>query len=457
MDKDKAFEVIKEKDIKYILLQFTDSLNKLYSLWVPPAEVESSLEEGIGVSGWPYFVPHENSDVVLMPDMQSFRVLPWNYNGRNVSMVMCDVRYADRPEEIEEVPRTLLKRAVKKLKAEIGENVNLYVAPEGEYFLVKRDENGQPRLPKEGSYLVTPPGDFADELREAICHALTEMDVKVYKQHHEALRGKHEIDIEYDEAIRMADKTQIYRMVVRKLASERDLIATFMPRPFNVPGGAGWHTHVSIMDEKDKTSLFYSDKGEYGLSDLALHFMAGVLKHARALAAISNSSVNSYKRLVPGLQAPTNICWAKNNRSTLIRIPASSPKATRFEYRASDGLCNYYLFFAALIYAGLDGIAKGELPPPPTECDVYALTAEEKKQLGIKNMPGSLGEALEALKEDEVIKGALEPLTPKFLQLKEAEWRDYSYTIHEWERKRYMEEFFTLFADFNESGDRIVG
>jgi glutamine synthetase len=209
------------------------------------------------------------------------------------------------------------------------------------------------------------------------------------------------------------------------------------------------------MDEKKGKNLFYSAKGNYGFSNLGLHFIAGILKHAKALTVTSNPAVNSYKRLIPGYQAPIYISWAKNNRSTLIRIPVSSPQGTRFEYRSSDGLCNYYLFFAALIYAGLDGVANKDLPPVPIEENVYAFSEKERNEKGIGQLPGSLGEALEELKKDEVIQSALQPLTPKFMKLKREEWEDYANHVHEWERLKYMEENFTRYAEYRESGERV--
>lgn len=454
MDVAEVFKTIKDKEMEYVGFNFTDALGKLYVLWVRTRDMEGWPKQGIGVSGWPYFVSHEKSDIILKPDMDTFRVLPWKNSGRNVGILMCDIYYADKPDMLEEAPRSLLKKAVMKLKKEVGENANLYCAPEMEFHLIKKTEDGELRLYDEGSYLSPPPTDLAFNLRGDICHAFEQVGINVYKQHQESLRGKHEIDIEYDKAVTAADKVQWAKMVLRKLAHDEGLIATFMPKPFNVPGGAGWHTHASLMDDKTGENLFYSAKASYGISDLGLNFIGGVLRHAKALTAVSNMAVNSYKRLVPGYQAPIYISWARYNRSTLIRIPPSAPKGTRFEYRATDGLCNYYLFFAALIHAGLDGVAKKISPPAPTEENVYAFTTEEKKKKGIDSLPGSLGEALEELKKDEVIMNALEPLTPKFLKLKGEEWHEYSVRIHEWERKKYMEGHFTEYGDYRESGER---
>lgn len=449
-------KIIKDQQIAYIALHFTDVFGKFYTLWIRSSELEVELNRCTSVSGYPYFTGHEKSDILLKPDLSTFRVFPWSNEGRTAGSVICDMYHPDKPEEFEEAPRSLLKHAVRKLKKEIGDDVNLFVAPEWEFFLIRRSEDGRLFFHDQGSYFASPPSDKADKLRENICCALEQMGIQVVKQHHESLKGKNEINIRFDRALNTADNVQLGKLLIRKFASDNDLIASFMPKPFNTPGGAGWHTHVSLMNEKKGDNLFYSAEGKYGLSDLGLYFIAGVLKHAKALTAISNSSVNSYKRLVPGYQAPIYVCWAKYNRSTLLRFPASPAKGTRFEYRASDGLCNYYLFFAALIHAGLDGIAEGKYPPPPIEENVYALTQEEKTKRGIESLPGSLKEALDELRKDEVIKKALEPLTQKFLQLKAEEWKDYSYRVHEWERQRYLEEQFTRYPEFRETGERVV-
>lgn len=455
MDRDQAFKTIKEKGIEYIGLMFTDALGKFYALWASSSEVEAEWEMGIGASGFPIFTEHENSDIRLKPDMSSFKVLPWMINGRKIGAVICDIYHGEDQEEFKVAPRSLLKGALKKLKKELGDHVGLYGAPEHEFYVLERNEDGELRFHDQGAYFAPPPVDRSLELRDEICHALNQTGIKVIKQHHEALRGKHEIDILYDKALEMADKVQFSKFIIRKITSDHGLIASFMPKPFNVPGGAGWHTHISLYDEKKEENLFYSDKGQYGFSDLGSQFIAGVLKHAKALAAISNPTVNSYKRLVQGHGAPVFIAWAKGSRSTLIRIPLSSPKGLRFEYRASDGMCNHYLFFSALIYAGLDGVSKGLTMPPPEE-DIYGLTEQERFKKGIDRLPRSLGDALEELKKDAVIMNALEPLTPKYLKLRGEEWHEYSYRVHEWERQRYLEEPFTRFGEFRESGIKIL-
>jgi len=440
MDKEKIWEVIKASQIEYIALQYVDLFGKIYQLWVPSSELEIAVKEGISVSGWPYFGTLENSDVILKPDVNSFRILPWLKDGRITAGVMCDIYRPETMEEVEDNPRFLLKRAIGRLKKELGMDVDVHAAPELEFFLLERDKDGKLRFHDNGSYFSPPPADKGYELREDICRCLVSMGIKVVKSHHEVPRGKHEINIEHDEALMMADKVQFYKLVVRKMASDRGLIATFMPKPFDWEFGAGWHIHMSVINSRTGENLFYSNQSRYGLSELGMQFMAGVLKHAKALAAVTCPTVNSYKRMVPGSQAPIYIAWAKYNRSALLRLPASTPQGTRFEYRPSDGSCNIYLAFAALISAGLDGIVHKEQLPPPVEKNIYKLTKEERLRLGIETLPGNLGEALEELEADEVIRSSLNPLTPKYLSAKWREWQEYSYKVHEWERERYLEE-----------------
>ena len=444
MDTKEVLKVIKERGVESVALQFVDALGKLYSLWVPPSELEAGLEDGVGMSGWPYFADVEKSDVIIKPDLGSFMVLPWSLEGRAVAGVMCDIFHPDTREEVDEGPRYLLKRAIRELKKAVGDHVNLYTAPEMEFFLLKTNERGEFEVQDDGSYFSSPPVDKGYELREAMCRGLNQMGIRVVKSHHEAPPGKHEINIEYDKALNMADKVQFVKLVVRKLASDQGLMATFMPKPFSHNWGAGHHTHISLLNEATGENLLYSDEGEHGLSDLGLYFISGILKHARALASVTNPTVNSYKRMLPESQAPMYISWSKFNRSVLLRIPASTPGATRVEYRPSDGSCNVYLSFSALAYAGLDGITKKEPPPPPYDENVYALTKEERIKKGIEELPKSLGEALAELEKDEVVKGALGALFRKFYKLKSDEWTEYSYNVYDWERKKYLDDRDTV-------------
>jgi glutamine synthetase len=455
MNKAEAFNIIQKHGIDYVGLMFTDFQGKLYTVWICSSEMEGAIKNGVGFSGYPYFSGHTDSDLTLKPDMSTFRVLPWLSGGKAMGAVMADMFRVNGVDPLEESPRFLLQRAVRKLKTELGNDANLFAVPECEFHLIEKAPTGEIRLYGDGSYLASPPADRGLDLRNAFCAALAQAGIGINKHHHESLRGKNEMAFDYDHAVNSADMVMFSKMVMRKITEDHGLIITFMPKPFNVPGGAGWHTHISLMDEKKKKTLMYSPKGPNGLSDLALHFIAGVLKHARALTAVSNPAVNCYKRLVPGYQAPIFASWAKNNRSSLIRIPASQPNGTRFEYRATDGLCNYYLYFTALIFAGLDGVSNKLDPPAPVEENLYALSEKEKKAKGIVQLPRSLGEALDEFEKDEVLKEALQPLTPKFLKLKREEWEEYANRVHDWERAKYMEEYYTRYAEFRESGERV--
>ena len=455
MNKTEAFKIIQETGIDYVGLMFTDFQGKLYTVWIRSTEMEGAIKNGVGFSGYPYFSGHTDSDLTLKPDMTTFRVLPWQSAGKPLGSVMADMYRVNGVDPLEESPRYLLQRAVKKLKDVLGNDVNLFGVPECEFHLIEKMPTGELRLYGDGSYLATPPADKGLDLRNEFGAALAKSGIGVGKHHHESLRGKNEMVLDFSHVLNSADMVMFSKMVMRKITEDHGLIITFMPKPFNVPGGAGWHTHISLMDERKGKTLMYSAKAEHGLSEVALQFIAGVLKHARALTACSNPAVNCYKRLVPGYQAPIFVSWAKNNRSSLIRIPASQPNGTRFEYRATDGLCNFYLYFAALIYAGLDGIANKYDPPAPVEDNLYALSDKERKARGIVQLPRSLGEALDEFTKDEVIQEALQPLTAKFLRLKREEWEEYANRVHDWERARYMEEYYTRYAEYRESGERV--
>lgn len=438
MELNEIKKTISDHNVQSIALQFVDAIGKLYSLWIPSNQLESVIKDGAGMSGWPYFAPIERSDIILKPDFESFRVLPWSSKGKGYAAVFCDLYEPTGSEIIKEAPRSILKSAIKTLKEKLGEDVEACIAPECEYFLLKRTEQGELKFHDNGSYLSLPPVDKGFEVRDDVTHALIKMGINVEKNHHEVPRGKHEIIIEYDKALTMADKIQYVKQVIKMMAYERGIIASYMPKPFDWELGAGWHTHFSLT--KNGKNLFYDEDSKYGISDTGLFFIAGLLRHARALPLITNPTVNSYKRLVPGSQAPIYVAWSKFNRTAFLRIPASTPQATRFEYRASDGACNVYLSFAAMIHAGLDGIARKEMPPEPVDENIYVLTAEERQEKGIDQLPGNLGEAILEFERNETIRQAIKPLDDKYLSLKKAEWHEYSRKVFDWERERYLDE-----------------
>jgi glutamine synthetase len=266
------------------------------------------------------------------------------------------------------------------------------------------------------------------------------MDVLIEKHHHEVPPGKYELNLAYSHALRMADTIYLVKFLVKLMAAKRGLIASFMPKPFHGQYGAGLHTHVSLIDDEKAQNLFYDPNGSYGLHKIALNFIAGILTHAKALAAITNPSVNSYKRLVPGWEAPVYISWARYNRSVLVRVPPGKEKRTRLEYRPTDGSCNFYVAFAGILAAGLDGIRRKIEPPEPVEEDIYKMSREERVKRGIEVLPETLGDALREFSKDKCIQDALgHAFCEKFLELKTKEWRDFNVTVHEWERKKYLD------------------
>jgi glutamine synthetase len=441
-DLNQLIELIDEEDIRYIALQVVDLLGKLKMLWIPAEELPKAFEQGIGVDGSALrFVSISKSDLVLKPDLNSFRVYPWSRYGYRVAGVMCDLYYPDTLEGFEGAPRRILKRAIAHLKAQLGDEIDFYVSFEPEFFLFTPQDSGdQPvKLHDSGSYFSPPPLDKGYDLREEICESLRFMGIQVVKSHHEVPPGKHEINIKYSEALSMADTLQFLKTTVKKLASDRGFIASFMPKPFHGQYGAGMHTHLSLLKANGEINLFYSADAPDGLSDLGRYFIGGLLKHAKALAAITNPTVNSYKRLLPGWEAPVYIVWSRYNRSALLRIPFSSPSSTRLEYRPTDGSCNPYLALAALLEAGLDGIREEVAPPPPVEEDVYHLSNTELERRNIQVLPANLQEALTELENDEVIKKAIEPATEAYLALKKREWEAYTMQVHDWEREQYLD------------------
>jgi glutamine synthetase len=317
-----------------------------------------------------------------------------------------------------------------------------------EYFLFKKSENGDIKLLDEGGYLATPPADLGVDLRLEIVRDLRNMGVLVEKHHHEVPPGKYELELGLEwgigvgsaDALEMADILYLVKFIVKLMASRRELIASFMPKPFQGQYGAGLHTHATLVDDEKAKNLFYESEGTYGLSKTGLNFIAGILAHAKALAALTNPSVNSYKRLVPGWEAPVYIAWARYNRSALIRIPPGKGMKARIEYRPTDGSCNFYIAFAGILAAGLDGIRRKIAPPDPVEEDVYQMSEKERTKRCIDVLPGNLGDALTEFSMDNCLQDSLGPaFCERFLQLKTREWKDFNLTVHDWERKKYLD------------------
>jgi glutamine synthetase len=436
-----AKAAIQKLGVEDVALQFTDLSGGLHSLWVPAHLVPKVSAEGIHMDGSSVdMVDISGSDLKLVPDLGSLRPLPAGLFQSRVARMMCDIYQPDSDTPFDIDPRYVLRKVVEESRNALGPNATYNACSEIEYFLFSRDQSGNLRRQDEGGYLASPPADMGIDVRLEIVRNLSESGVVVEKHHHEVPPGKYELNLEYSDALTMADTVYLVKFVVKMTAARNGLIASFMPKPFHDGYGAGLHTHVSVTDERRKANLFYRAGGAYGVSELALQFAGGVLAHAKGLAALTNPSVNSYKRLVPGWEAPVYLSWARYNRSVLLRIPPGKGMRARMEYRPTDGSCNFYLAYAGILAAGLDGIRRGIKPPKPTEEDVYHMTKEERAAKGIEVLPGNLGEALDELAKDRYLRESLgKKFIEKFLQIKRREWRDFNTTVHEWERKRYLD------------------
>jgi glutamine synthetase len=435
-----------EKDgVQFVSLQFTDVMGTIKSVTIPVGRLESALEEGVWFDGSSIegFARIYESDLVLMPDVDTYRVLPWSAAERRRARIICDV-HGPQGEPSLRVPRQILKRVLARA-SEMGYTYN--VGPELEFFLFRR--NGEPNddhparpVPHDvGSYFDFSPRDEAQQVRSEIILALEALGMQVESSHHEVATGQHEIDFRYANAVTSADNAVTFKYTVRGVAASHGLYASFMPKPIFGINGSGMHTHQSIFDAEGR-NLFYDPDDEYHLSRLARNFIAGQMEHAKAMSAVVAPTVNSYKRLTPGYEAPVYICWAQLNRSSLIRVPAhgSETSATRIELRCPDPSCNPYLAFAAMLAAGLDGIERDLMPPAAVNEDVYHFEQCDLDERAIGTLPGTLAEALDALEEDEVIQEALGPaITDVFLRAKRAEWGAYRIQVTDWELERYLE------------------
>ena len=435
-------ERVHEDGVQFISLQFTDILGTIKSVTIPVGQLEGALENGVWFDGSSIegFARIYESDMVLVPDPATYRVLPWSDPERRRARIICDVYAPDgRPSPSD--PRSALRRVLARA-VERGYVYN--VGPELEFFLFKRN-NGVPLRPVPhdvGGYFDFSPRDEAQQVRSEIVLALQALGIDVEMSHHEVATGQHEIDFHYADALTSADNAVTFKYTVRAIAATHDLYASFMPKPIFGINGSGMHTHQSLFNEEGH-NLFYDPEDEYHLSRLAYHFIAGQMVHARALAAVVAPTVNSYKRLTPGYEAPVYICWAHLNRSALIRVPATRAgreKATRIELRCPDPSANPYLAFAAMLAAGLDGIERQLEPPPPVNEDVYHFDEDDLRERAIGTLPATLAEALDELERDEVIQEALGPaITETMLRARRTEWDEYRIQVTPWELERYLE------------------
>ena len=434
---------IKDEQIEHILFWFTDLEGHLKSFAITPNEMQGALDDGMGFDGSSItgFNAIEESDMVAIPDPNTFEVMPRPLDergepmGAKVGRMICDVVKPDgTPYEGD--PRYVLRGALERMRKMGFDTFN--VGPELEYFLFA-DDQGTETL-DEGGYFAMTTQDAATEVRNDTIHALESVGIQIEYHHHEVAPSQHEIDMRFDDALAMADKTMTYRIVVKEVATWHGYYATFMPKPLFGENGSGMHTHMSLF--KGGRNQFFDAKDSNHLSKTAKAFIAGLLVHAREMSAVLAQWVNSYKRLVPGYEAPVYVAWSQRNRSALIRIPLYKPgaeQATRAEIRCPDPACNPYLAFAALLHAGLDGIEKGYELPEEMTTNLYRLSPEERAERGIVALPGSLGEAIEELASSELMKKALgEHIFPRYVEIKRKEWDEYRVQISRWEMERYL-------------------
>jgi len=443
MDKKQVLERVRDDNIKFVSLQFTDVIGSVKSVDIPPSRLEDALDEGVWFDGSSVegFARIQESDMRLVLDPDTYAVLPWSPEELKRARIFCDI-YRPGGAPFLGDPRGVLKRVLEKIEAR-GWTFN--VGPEPEFFLFRRNgpESIHPVPHDVGGYFDFSASDEAVIVRTKLMDALDTMGLEVEAGHHEVARGQHEIDFKYGDALRMADNVLTIKYTVKAIAAQHGLIASFMPKPIFGVSGSGMHVHQSIFD-KDGNNLFFDNDDEYKLSKIAYGFIAGQLKHARALAAIAAPTVNSYKRLVPGYEAPVYVGWAQINRSALIRIPRHTPgrdKSVRVELRCPDPSTNPYLAFAAMLAAGLDGMENEYgCPEPLNNVNIYQLTPEERAARDIAELPSSLADAMRELEENSMLKESLgSQMYEAFWRAKWAEVEEYRTTVMDWEVNRYLE------------------
>ncbi|MGC8833381.1 MAG: glutamine synthetase family protein [Armatimonadota bacterium] len=440
-DRDKEFvlKMAHDHDVKFVRLWFTDILGFLKSFAVPVTQLEDALEEGVSFDGSSIqgFARQDEADMRAVPDPNTFAVLPWRPRERAVARMFCDI-YMPDGAPYEGDPRGVLKRTLARARS-MG--YTFYVGPELEFFYFK-NSRGVPETLDEGGYFDLTPLDAATDIRRDTILALEQMGIDVESSHHEVAPSQHEIDLRYTDALTMADNTMTYRLVVKEIAHKYGVYASFMPKPMYGRNGSGMHVHQSLF-QGDKNA-FFDPNDPWHLSDVAKGYIAGLLKHAPEITLVTNQWVNSYKRLVPGYEAPVYLSWALRNRSDLIRVPAYKPgreDAMRIEFRSPDPACNPYLAFACMLAAGLEGIEKGYPLPPPAEKNVLEMTPEERESLGIGMLPTDLYEAVKLAEKSELLRKVLgEHLFNKLLENKRLEWEKFRSQVTSYE----LEEYFPI-------------
>jgi glutamine synthetase len=429
-------KIVKDRDISFIQYWFTDVLGVLKSFAITPSELDEGMTEGMGFDGSSIegFARIHESDMIAKPDPTTFQLLPWRSGERPVARMFCDVLNPDgTPYEGD--PRYIFKRL---LETVADQGYTYYLGPELEYFYFA--DNTSTEIIDTGGYFDSRPLDLAGDLRRETIFALQDIGIQVEYSHHEVAPSQHEIDLRYDEGLKMADKTMTYRLVVKEIARQHGYHATFMPKPIFGENGSGMHVHQSLF--KGKKNAFYDANDKYNLSDIGKHYIAGILRHAPEITVVTNQWVNSYKRLVPGYEAPVYVSWARRNRSAMVRVPMYKPgkeAATRMEFRSPDPSCNPYLAFAVMLGAGLEGIANKYELPDPIEEDIFEMNPAERKAYGITDLPGNLYAAiLEAEKSDLVKKVLGDHIFEKFIENKKIEWDNYRTHVSQYELDKYL-------------------
>lgn len=435
--KEDIIRLADENDVEFIRMQFTDIFGQMKNVAITRAQLEKALNNQIMIDGSSIegFTRIHESDQYLHPDLDTFVILPWRPQHERVARLICDVYNPDGTPFVGD-PRHVLKNVLDKA-AKLGYTFN--VGPECEFFLFDTDEHGRPttQTSDEAGYFDLGPLDHGEGTRREICIALEAMGFEIEASHHEVAAGQHEIDFKYADALTAADNIMTFKLAVKTIAQRNGLHATFMPKPIFGMNGSGMHTNMSLF--KDGKNIFFDENGERKLSREAYSFIAGLLEHAKSLVAVTNPLVNSYKRLVPGYEAPVYLAWSASNRSALIRIPAARGQSTRVELRCPDPSCNPYLALAVCLAAGLDGIERGLVPPEEVTENIFSMDARTRADNGIDNLPGTLFEALELMKRDPLMTDTLGPHAyESFLAGKYHEWDTYRTQVTEWETEQYM-------------------
>lgn len=435
--KEDIIHMVREGDIQFVRMQFTDIFGQMKNVAITASQIEKAVNNHIMIDGNAIegFVRIEESDQYLYPDLDSFAILPWRPQLGKVARLICDV-YNPNGTHFVGDPRNVLKRAIKKA-ADMGYVFN--VGPECEFFLFQTDESGRAttKTSDEAGYFDLGPLDHGEGTRREIILALEAMGFEIEASHHEVAAGQHEIDFKYADALKTADNIMTFKLAVKSLAQKNGLHATFMPKPIYGSSGSGMHLNMSLF--KDGKNIFFDERDPKGLSKEAYHFIAGLLHHVKGMTAVTNPLVNSYKRLVPGFEAPCYVAWSASNRSALIRIPAARGQSTRIELRSPDPACNPYLALAVSLAAGLDGIERGLMPPEEIKENVFEMDAKTREVKGIENLPISLNEAILELNKNQLIQETLgSHVLENYIAGKMAEWNEYRAQVSDWEYKKYL-------------------